>query len=145
MSDSYFAKAQITIVSDPATLWQAITGPYQAKLKVVDGEAEPWQVTSSLVFKGYWEEGEYEDKGVIVELQPERVFTYSIWSRFSGRLDLPENYDTITYDLRAVEQGTELIITQDNYPTQSAATEGSQSWAGVCASIKIMIENIITR
>ncbi len=140
MSDTFIANTQTIIKADISAVWTAVTNPYRAKLRYSVEQFEPWAVGSALSFKGYWQEGEYEDKGVIVELIDHKLFSYAFWSRFSGHLDLPENYDTITFEFKDTASGTQLTITQNNYPSQSAAETGTQNWTEVLVSIQQMLE-----
>ncbi|GAB4145635.1 MAG: hypothetical protein OHK0017_05440 [Patescibacteria group bacterium] len=141
MNNSYSAHSTILINSDLQTVWNTVTKPYQQKLKTdQNGNSEAWQVGSSLSFAGQWDKSEYEDKGVIVRLIEHKVFEYAFWTKFSGRLDLPENYDTITFEFESDSEATRLTVTQNNYNSKEAADQSSNQWLQVLASIKLMLE-----
>lgn len=45
----------------------------------------------------------YENKGKILEVQPNSVLRYTYWSGMGGDADLPENYSEITYTLNQLD------------------------------------------
>ena len=55
-----------------------------------------WKEGGPIVWKGEWKGKAYEDKGVILRLEPERILQYSHFSPQSGLPDTPENHHTVT-------------------------------------------------
>src|SRR5437773_1994539 len=99
MKSDITGSVNITI-SVPATkVWKALTTPSIIKQYFFGTDAIPdWKVGSPLTFKGEWQGKQYEDKGTILDLIPQKLFKYSYWSSMSGREDTPENYADITYE-----------------------------------------------
>ncbi len=56
-------------------------------------------VKSSIVWKGEWEGKKYEDRGVILRLEPGHIIQYSHFSPLTGQPDVPENYHIVTIEL----------------------------------------------
>ena len=77
-----------------------------------------WKVESSIIYNGIWEGKEYEDKGTILKIEPEKLFQSTYWSSMSGTKDSPENYATVTYELSKEDGGTKIKVTQDNCGTK---------------------------
>jgi uncharacterized protein YndB with AHSA1/START domain len=137
---SYTASAKIIIKTDPKTLWSAITNPYKMKLYFESDQAAEWKEGSPLIFQGNWKGEEYQDKGIILEIVEERIFTYSHWSPYSGRPDLPKYYEKIRFEITPFGDTVELSVTQSKFDTQLEAEKISQSWTGTLQSIKEMLE-----
>jgi len=51
-----------------------------------------WKEGSPIVWKGEWMGKKYEDRGVILKLEPGNMIQYSHFSPLTGQPDLPENY-----------------------------------------------------
>jgi len=141
MSKTYIANATITINAPASKVWDAITKPDLIKQYLFGTEvATDWQVGSPITYKGTWEGKTYEDKGKILQVEPGRLLVSTYWSSFLGVSDIPENYQTVRYELSAESDGTRLTITQDNNDTQEAAAHSEQNWEMVLDSIKKLLE-----
>jgi hypothetical protein len=75
-----------------------------------------------------------------LQIEPEKLLVSTYWSSFSGLPDLPENCQTVRYELSGEGDGTRLIITQDNNATQEAAHHSEQNWKTVLDGIKKLLE-----
>lgn len=123
------ARAEIIINSAPAKIWRALIDPKMIKQYLFGTEAiSDWRVGSNITYKGVWQGKAYEDKGTILEMQPEKLLVSTYWSSMSGREDAPENYSTVTYKLEPQESGTKLIVTNDNHPSEEARQHSEQNW-----------------
>lgn len=89
---------------------------------------------------GRWEGETYEDKGEIQRFEPERVLEYTHWSPLSGEPDVPENYNTVTYELSEGDDDTELTIVQDNNDTEEARDHSEQNWEMMLDNITELLE-----
>ena len=99
-----------------------------------------WQVGSPITYRGTWEGKPYEDKGVVLENEPGKLLVSTFWSALSGVPDLPENYQTVRYELSSEAGGTRLSLTQDNNATQEAAKHSEQNWNMVLDGLKKLLE-----
>ena len=141
MSKTYIANATITINAPASKVWDAITKPDLIKQYLFGTEvATDWQVGSPITYKGTWEGKTYEDKGKILQVEPGRLLVSTYWSSFLGVSDIPENYQTVRYELSAESDGTRLTITQDNNDTQEAVAHSEQNWKMVLDGIKKLLE-----
>jgi uncharacterized protein YndB with AHSA1/START domain len=101
------AKASISIDAPIDKVWNALTNPEVIKQYMFGTNVvSDWREGSPIVWKGKWQGTTYEDKGVILKLKPERLIQYSHFSPLSGKLDLPENYHTVTIALTIDEAET---------------------------------------
>ena len=84
----------------------------------------------------------YEDKGTVLEMEPQRRLKYTHWSPMSGCADTPENYHELTCELSERDGQTTLTFTQGNSPSQKEADDMvAQAWAPALQIIKKVSEN----
>lgn len=140
MSSDYTAHYKTIVKADAHKVWDALTNPSVIKEYFYGTElVTDWKVGNSIVFQGSWEGTPYQDKGIVKSYVPNKSLSYSYLSSFSGLPDTLENYLEISYELKPVADGTELIITQTNYDAEKAKhSEGS--WAMVIDGMKKIIE-----
>jgi uncharacterized protein YndB with AHSA1/START domain len=84
---------------------------------------------------------EYQDKGVILDLEPERRIQYSHFSPLSGLPETPENYHTVTIELYSGNGNTIISLRQDNNPTEQARKHSEKNWKAMLANLKKILEN----
>jgi uncharacterized protein YndB with AHSA1/START domain len=141
MKNSYIAKASINIKCSPTKIWEALTNPELIKQYFFGTEVTTnWIVGSPITYKGVWNGQPYEDKGLILEIVPDKTLLSSYWSSMAGLEDVPENYKTVKYELSKVGDLTTLTITQDNNSTQEEADHSKQNWEMVLNGIKGLVE-----
>ncbi len=95
---------------------------------------------SPVTYKGTWEGKAYEDKGSVLQIEPGKIIVSTFWSSLSGLPDIPENYQTVRYELSAGGDGTRLTITQDNNASQEDANHSEQNWKMVLEGMKKLVE-----
>jgi uncharacterized protein YndB with AHSA1/START domain len=122
-------------------VWDALVNPRMIKQYMFGTNAvSEWKEGSSIVFRGEWEGKRYEDKGVILQLEPERVLQYTHFSPLSGVPDTPENYHTVTIELSGQGTRTLLSLSQDNNASEQAREHSEKSWGIMLASLKDLLE-----
>jgi uncharacterized protein YndB with AHSA1/START domain len=141
MDTKFIAKASININAPISKIWEALTRPELIKQYLFGTEvSSDWQVGSPIVYKGVWEGKAYEDKGKVLQLEPQKLLVSTFWSSLSGLPDMPENYKTVRYDLGPNGNGTVLTITQDNNDSQEEADHSARNWKMVLDGIKKLME-----
>jgi uncharacterized protein YndB with AHSA1/START domain len=121
MTKGLIATASTTIDAPRAAVWQALVMPAAIKQYMFGTTVvSDWVVGSPIIWKGEWKGRAYEDKGIILQLVPERILEYSHFSPLSGVPDIPENYHTVTVELSSDGTRTRVDLTQDNNPTEQA-------------------------
>ena len=142
MNEKYVAKVTINIDAPKAKVWEALTEPELIKQYLFGTQVTTdWQVGSPITYKGIWEGKPYEDKGVVLENEPGSLLVSTFWSSLSGIPDLPENYQTVRYELSNENNGTELTLTQDNNATQEDAEHSENNWNMVLEGLKKLLES----
>ena len=141
MKNTLIAQAHITISAPIAKVWDALVNPEMIKQYMFGTNAvSDWKEGSPIVWKGEWEGKPYEDKGVILQLKPERVLQYSHFSPLSGQADVPANYHTVTIELSPEEKGTILLLSQDNNSTEEDREHSEKMWGMMLTGIKRVLE-----
>jgi uncharacterized protein YndB with AHSA1/START domain len=141
MSKTYIAKATITINAPASRVWDALTKPDLIKQYLFGTEVTTdWKVGSPVTYKGIWEGKTYEDKGEILQIEPGKLLISTYWSPFTGLPDIPENYNTVRYELSGEGGGTRLTIIQDNNATQEDAEHSERNWKTVLDGLKKLLE-----
>ena len=100
-----------------------------------------WKKGSSITWKGEWEGKKYEDKGAILRIEKEKILQYTHYSPLTGQPDIPENYHTVTVEIFPYREGSSVIITQDNNPTEEAKLHSEKNWRMVLEGLKKILES----
>jgi uncharacterized protein YndB with AHSA1/START domain len=142
MKTQFIARQSLVISAPVAAVWDALVNPRMIKQYMFGTNAiSEWTEGSPIVFAGEWEGKHYEDKGVILRLEPERLMQYNYFSPMSGRPDTPENYQTITIELSGQGTGTLLSLSQDNNPSEQAREHSEKNWEVVLLGLKNLLEH----
>ena len=141
MDKGIVATASTTIKAPVARVWQALIDPAMIKQYLFGTEVvSEWTPGSPIVFRGEWQGKTYEDKGVILGMEPRRLLQYTHWSNLSGLPDRPENYHTVTIELDAQGTQTRVSLSQDNNPTEQARDHSEKNWETVLAGLTQLLE-----
>jgi uncharacterized protein YndB with AHSA1/START domain len=137
----YVATAETDINGSPAQVWAALTEPEQIKQYMMGSDVETdWKPGSPIVWKGEWEGRAYEDKGEILEFEPERRLKVTHFSPLTGQDDVPDNYHTLVYELTPNADGTHLSLSQDNNGSEEEAEHSRSTWEMMLAGLKKQVE-----
>jgi len=142
MAKGFEAKKSVTIDAPKAKVWDALTNPEKVK-QYMHGTnmSTDWNEGSPIFWRGEWKGKSYEDKGTVLEVEPQRLLRYTHWSPMGGSEDKPENYHTVTYELTGDDGKTTLALTQDNNATQAEADNMAQNnWGPVLEGLKATAE-----
>jgi uncharacterized protein YndB with AHSA1/START domain len=141
MNNKFTAQATTTIYAPASKVWDALTKPSLIKQYFFGTEVtSDWKVGSPIIYKGEWQGKSYEDKGEILQFEPNRRLVSTFWSSLAGLPDIPENYKTVRYELSPEEDRTKLTIIQDNNATQEEADHSEQNWNTVLDKLKELLE-----
>jgi uncharacterized protein YndB with AHSA1/START domain len=140
----HVATAEIDIAAPPERVWTALTNPDDIEKYMFGSHVESdWQPGSPIVWKGEWEGKPYEDKGTVVEVDPQHTLVVTHFSPLTGQDDVPENYHTLTYQLRATGdtgESTHLSLSQDNNASADEAAHSQENWQTMLSGIKKLLE-----
>ena len=141
MTDALIAQAEIVIQAPADEVWRALTEPDLIEKYLFGTRVETdWQVGSPIVYRGIWQGKAYEDKGIILDVVPERRLVSTFWSALSGVPDEPAYYKNVTYELIRQGDGTRVSVTQDNNASPEEAQHSAQNWRSVLQGMKELLE-----
>jgi uncharacterized protein YndB with AHSA1/START domain len=140
------SQVRTTINALPTAVWKALTTPRTLKQFFFGSDIETnWSVGSPIRFRGKWNGTTYEDKGTIQSFDVERRLAFTHWSPLSKLEDKPENYHIVSFDLRPVNGGTEVVLTQMNQSDTEPLTpenrkEYAKNWTMLLDGLKKVVE-----
>ena len=134
----------ISINASPSKVWRHLTEPDLMREWMGDEEMEidilsDWKIGGSFIIKGFHHEP-FENRGTILQLEPEKIFEYEYLSSMSGLEDIPENHTRISFYLAAKDGQTELTVQAKNFPTFEIYKHWEFYWNGTLGIIKWRIE-----
>jgi uncharacterized protein YndB with AHSA1/START domain len=122
-------------------VWRALTDPDQIQKYMFGSKVETdWKPGSRITWKGEYEGKKYEDRGEILEVEPERRLKLTHFSPMSGEEDAPENYHTLVYELEESEGTTHVSLSQDNNKSDEAAEHSRANWEKMLSGLKEVVE-----
>ncbi len=142
-------KNTITINASLAKVWDALTNPAQTKKYMFGCEAiSDWKKGSPLTWEMIYEGEPYTAvKGIILDIEPNRLLSYTTIDPHSSIADIPENYLTVTYLLTADKNKTILTVTQGDYTKvedgenrYTEAYNNGDGWNPILVEIKNLLE-----
>lgn len=95
-----------------------------------------WKPKSEIIFSFVWDGVQYADKGVIIDFEPEKIFSHTYWSAFSGLPDQNENYSKVQYELKSIDNVTILKLTHSNFATETMYEHSDKNWEDTLDKIK---------
>ncbi|HEY0306032.1 MAG TPA: SRPBCC domain-containing protein [Longimicrobiales bacterium] len=139
--NNLIAKASTTIVAPRWEVWDALVTPASIKQYMFGSDvASDWEEGSPITFKGEWQGREYEDKGVVMRVDPGRFLQYTHFSPLSGLPDVAENYHTVTIELMDAGDQTRVVLTQDNNRTEEERDHSRKNWEMMLGGLKKFVE-----
>jgi uncharacterized protein YndB with AHSA1/START domain len=142
VKESFVAEKRITINASAEAVWQALTDPELVKRYLHGTNMETdWNVGGPITWRGEWKGQSYEDKGTVLEVEPNERLKNTHWSPMGGSEDKPENYHTVTYELAEQDGKTILTLRQDNNASQEVADNMAENnWGPVLEGLKAVVE-----
>lgn len=150
MDKQLIVKNSITINAPASKIWDALTNPEQTKKYMFGCETiSNWKPGSPLLWRGEYEGTEMVFvKGNIVSIEPGKSLAYTTIDPNSTTVeDIPENYLTVTYDLREQDGQTILNVTQGDYSKVADGEKryedtynNGEGWNPILVQIKKLVE-----
>jgi uncharacterized protein YndB with AHSA1/START domain len=141
MDNKLIAKVSATINAPIAKVWDALVTPEIIKRYMFGATVvSDWKEGSSIIWSGEWEGKSFQDKGVILRLDPKRMLRYTHFSPLSDLPDKPENYRTVTIELSEQGKGTSVSLAQDNNATEQAREHSENNWKMVLDGLRKILE-----
>jgi len=139
------------IINAPISkVWDALVNPEKTKKYMFGCETvSDWKVGSPLLWRGHYEGKEMVFvKGIVVKYEPNKILSYTtIDPNDPAMIDIPENYLTVTYELKTENDHTVFTVSQGDY---SKVAEGEkryqdsynngEGWNPILIQIKKLVE-----
>ncbi len=139
---NFVAKAEIDVTATASDVWRALTDPDMiAKYFFGSRVQTDWRPGSPIVWKGEYNGKPYEDKGEILDVQPDRLLRVTHFSPTTGLPDEPENYHTLTYELDERGGITHVWMSQDNNGSEDEAERATANWKAMLDGLKKTVED----
>ena len=146
MSKEFVANVEADMKAPPDQVWEALVTPEIIKQYMFGATVtSSFHVGEPIVWKGEWKGKPYEDRGKILELEPERVLSYSHFSPLEGKPDKPENYHTVRIELSKRKGGTHVSLSQDKNPNDEAREHAEKNWRTMVDGLKKVVEHAPTQ
>ncbi len=124
------------INADQKKVWETLTETTTDWNGVIIQTRSEWKPDSPIIFSFVWDGKQYEDKGVIIEFEPTKVFSHTYWSAFSGLPDEEKNYSKVQYEVIPTDNGTILKLTHTNFATEIMYQHSDKNWEDTLDKIK---------
>jgi uncharacterized protein YndB with AHSA1/START domain len=146
MSDEIFNKT-VTINAPISKVWDTLTNPESMKKWMSETEIDiitTWKVGSPILIRGRLHGIKFENKGTVLQFEPEKFLEYSHLSSISRLPDKPENYSLFEFRLAPLGRGTSLTLIVRNSATESIHKHLAFYWNVILGILKRMIEELDT-
>lgn len=141
MAKDFVAQASTRVDAPVGTVWQALIDPAAIKQYMFDTTVtSDWKKGSRIVWKGEWQGRQYEDKGEILDVIPNKRLRYTHFSPLAGQADKPENYHTVSIDIAPDGPGTRVSLSQSNNATDEERAHSQKNWEMMLAALKKYVE-----
>ncbi len=143
MEEEKIITKSITIDAVVSKVWETITNPEKMKLWLYDSDIEvisDWEIGSQIFFRGKFHGRKFEDKGIILKFEQEKVFQYSYFSWIPRLPDSPENYTIIEFQLTPQGGQTLLSLTQTGFAAKASYEHWNFYWIVTLGILKGVAE-----
>lgn len=133
----------ILINATPLKIWQVLTQSEWIQRWILDSEVEvisDWIKGSPIIIRGDLHTEHFENKGTILQAEPEHILQYTHLSSISGLPDSKESYTIIQFELNQPSNQTELFLTLTNFPTETIYWHLEFYWNVTLGLIKNLCE-----
>lgn len=134
----------IIINAPTSQVWQMLTTPELMKTWMMpDIKLDiltDWNIGSPMITRGIMNGKHFENKGTVLQFEPEKKLAYSHLSSISRLPDRHESYTVIEFNLQPIENQTHLALTISNFPTPSIYQHFAFYWNVTLEILKKRIE-----
>lgn len=113
------------------------------KLWIADTEVNvisDWKTGSPIFIRGNLHWVDFENKGIIQQFEPEKIFQYNYWSTLSMLPDKPENYTVVRFELTSTGDKTILTLTLSDFPDETTYKHLKFYWDVTLEILKALCE-----
>lgn len=129
----------IHINAPTSVVWEALTNPELMKKWMSETEINiitDWKVGNPMMIRGILHRMKFENKGTVLQFEPEKFLQYTHLSSLSRLPDKPENYTILKFRLTPINHQTRLAFTASNFPTENIYKHFAFYWNVMYSSAK---------
>ena len=136
-----------TIEAPPSEVWRALTDPDLMKQWMAEPQIQveiitDWKVGSPIVVTGRHNNVNFENRGTVLQIEPDSILRYSHLSSIARLPDRAENYTIIEFQLAQTgESSTLLNVRTSNFPAKSAFEHWRFYWTVTIGVLKRLVES----
>lgn len=139
----------ITINAPASKVWDALVNPEQTKKYMFGCETvSDWKIGSPLLWRMNYEGKELIPvKGIVLDIQPDKLLKYTVIDPNASYPDIPENYLNVTYELEEQAGKSTLTVSQDGFEDAAEGEKrykdvynNGEGWNPILLKIKRIIE-----
>ena len=135
--------SKVVIHATAGEVWKALTIPELVKKWQYGTDlATDWSKGGPIAFRNEWNGDVFIQNGTVLQFDPTRTLSYSLFAPRPGMEDSPENRFVMTYQLVETNGITELTILQED-PREPASQESEEDKGEnpVLRALKELVEN----
>ena len=143
LTDGKIVNKTIRINAPTSKVWDALTNPGLMKKWMSETEINiftDWKVGNPFVIRGRLHGINFENRGTVLQFEPEKILQYNHLSSLSRLPDQLQNYSILEFRLAPIDAGTSLTFTASNFPTESIYKHFAFYWNVTLEILKRMIE-----
>jgi uncharacterized protein YndB with AHSA1/START domain len=132
----------IRIRAKPNIVWATLFDPIKIARWMGGAHVEStWQPGDAVSFTGTFHGRPYQDRGVVLACEPERLLRYNHWSALSRLPDSEETRTVITLTLQPDGDETDLEVRHDNLASYAAFGHARFFWRNALHDLKGIAES----
>jgi len=143
LANSQTVNKTITIDAPASKVWDTLTNPELMKQWMAETDIDiltDWKVGHPFVIRGNLHGINFENTGIVLQFEPEKVLQYSHLSSLSRLPTSPESFSVIEFRLAPIEHQTTLTLTLSHFPTESIYKHLAFYWNVTLEVLKRLIE-----
>lgn len=130
-----------TIHTNAGQVWKVLTQPDLVKRWMMGAKVNStWKPGAPITWSGEYDGKSYQDKGEIIESEPEQRLAYTHFSAMSGAEDKPENYHRVRWMLDEQDGATKLSLRQTGATSAKEAEQFKTNWQTMLDKLRDVAE-----
>jgi uncharacterized protein YndB with AHSA1/START domain len=135
-------KKEIEISAPKEKVWDALVNPEKIKKYLFGTNTKTnWKPGSPVRFTGEYQGQQYDDGGVVLRNEPNKVLEYTYWSAFTDLPETEQNSSIVTYELKDSGNSTLLNVKQQRFKDRHSYEHSGENWENVLKQIKQIVES----
>lgn len=137
-----FTYTKSTVINAPvAKVWSVLTNHDLIPIFYFGMEWKTdWKKGGPIAFTGDYDHQRFEDKGFILDIQPEQFIHFNYFNPSAGKADLPENYTVMRFELKTDAAGTIFTVHQFGFRSEADFHTVVTKWDAVLYDVKRLSE-----